>query len=177
MALFDLLTHFRYFGYIFNPLSLYYCFDSSGREVEYVVAEVSNTPWKEMHCYVIPNQQPGDTQFYATHDKEFHVSPFMDLNMEYRWKLGIPNEAMQVEIENWSNKEKVFSANIALKRKAISAFNLNQVLTCYPLMTLKVTSAIHFEALKLWSKGNFLCSTPRQTLVDYYEHHSQTTSF
>lgn len=156
-----LLTHFRYFGYIFNPLSLYYCFDQHDRHVEYVVAEVTNTPWKEMHCYVLPNVQPENTFIRASHKKEFHVSPFMGMNMEYRWKLGIPGKLLNVEIENWEDNDKVFSANIAMQRKAINRSSLGQVLTHYPFMTLKVTSAIHFEALKLWSKGVSYVPHPR----------------
>ena len=156
-----LLTHFRYFGYIFNPLSLYYCFDQNDQKVEYVVAEVTNTPWREMHCYVLPNKQPADSCFRAQHKKEFHVSPFMDLNMEYQWKLGIPGDSLNVEIENWDNSEKIFSANIALQKNAINRSALRQVLASYPLMTLKVTSAIHFEALKLWSKGISYVPHPR----------------
>ena len=156
-----LLTHFRYFGYIFNPLSLYYCFDQHDQNIEYVVAEVTNTPWKEMHCYVLPNDQLGNSYFRANHQKEFHVSPFMDLNMEYRWKLGIPGKSLNVEIENWSDSNKIFSASIALQKQAINVSSLYKTLAHYPLMTLKVTSAIHFEALKLWSKGISYVPHPR----------------
>ncbi len=156
-----LLTHFRYFGYIFNPLSLYYCFDQDDQKVEYIVAEVSNTPWKEMHCYVLRNNDPENSFFRARHKKEFHVSPFMDLNMEYQWKLGIPDDSLCVEIQNRENNTSIFSANIVLQKCPINRSSLNQVLVGYPLMTLKVTSAIHFEAFKLWSKGISYVPHPR----------------
>ena len=106
-----------------------------------------------MHCYVLPNKQPEDSYIQARHKKEFHVSPFMNLDMEYRWKLRVPDDSLKVEIENWKNGSKIFAANIDLQKKAINHSSLSQVLASYPLMTLKVTSAIHFEALKLWSKG------------------------
>ena len=148
-----LLTHFRYFGYVFNPLSLYFCYDESGARVEYVVAEVMNTPWKEQHCYVLANENNKTDSFTSEHQKEFHVSPFMDLDMEYRWKIQIPNNTLRVQIENWQDNNKIFDATIALKKTEISSKSLMNVLLYYPLMTLKVTTAIHFEAFRLWLKG------------------------
>lgn len=148
-----LLTHFRYFGYVFNPLSLYFCFDEQDLKVEHVVAEVMNTPWREQHCYVLSNYQSNLRSFTSSHQKEFHVSPFMDLSMEYRWKIQIPNTSLNVQIENWRDNKKVFDAAIDLQKTEISSTNLSNVLLNFPLMTLKVISAIHFEALKLWMKG------------------------
>ena len=148
-----LLTHFRYFGYVFNPLSLYFCFDEQDSKVEHVVAEVMNTPWREQHCYVLSNYQNNLRSFTSSHQKEFHVSPFMDLSMEYRWKIQIPNTSLNVQIENWQDNKKVFDAAIDLQKTEISSTNLSNVLLNFPLMTLKVISAIHFEALKLWMKG------------------------
>lgn len=148
-----LLTHFRYFGYIFNPLSLYFCYDESDSIVEHVVAEVMNTPWKEQHCYVLSNSQKNTSSFTSAHHKEFHVSPFMNLDMEYRWEVQIPNNNLQVQIENWQKDKKIFDAVINLQKTEFSSKNLKRVLLEFPLMTLKVVSAIHFEALKLWLKG------------------------
>jgi len=148
-----LLTHFRYFGYVFNPLSLYFCYDDLDSTVEYVVAEVMNTPWKERHCYVLSNDHHEMKRLSASHQKEFHVSPFMDLNMEYRWKIQFPDELLNVKIENWQGDKKIFNAVIDLQKSEVNSKNLINVLLNYPLMTLKVISAIHFEALKLWMKG------------------------
>lgn len=158
-----LLTHFRYFGYVFNPLSLYFCYDEDDSNVEYVVAEVSNTPWKEKHCYVLSNKLNEPHRFSTSHQKEFHVSPFMDLNMEYRWNIQIPDKCLNVQIENWKEDRKIFDAVIDLQRTEINPTNLRHVLINFPLMTLKVTSAIHFEALKLWLKG--------VTYVPHPKHH------
>jgi DUF1365 family protein len=147
-----LLTHFRYFSYVFNPLSMYFCYDSSDKTVTHVVAEVMNTPWKEQHCYVLSNKQ-RDQIISASHNKEFHVSPFMNMNMEYRWKIHTPDNHMNINIENWTQDEKVFDASIYLQKKEINSKNLRNVLLNFPLMTLKITAMIHFEALKLWIKG------------------------
>lgn len=157
-----LLTHFRYFGYVFNPLSLYFCYDESDSTVEYVVAEVSNTPWKEQHCYVLANDQSDTNSLSISHPKEFHVSPFMDLNMEYRWNIQFPDKTLHVQIENWQEDKKVFDAVIDLQKAEVSSMNLKNVLLNFPLMTLKVISAIHFEALKLWMKGITYVPHPKQ---------------
>jgi DUF1365 family protein len=147
-----LLTHFRYFGYTFNPLSMYFCYDKAGEKVTHIVAEVMNTPWKEQHCYVLPNTQLE--QVISTHHKkEFHVSPFMSMEMQYHWNIHTPDEHMNINIENWSENKLVFDASMYLKKVELTSSSLRNVLFNFPLMTLKVTAMIHFEALKLWIKG------------------------
>jgi len=138
-----LLTHFRYFGYVFNPLSMYFCYDQSGEQITHIVAEVMNTPWKEQHCYVLSNQQ-RDQIISAKHKKEFHVSPFMHMDMDYHWNIHTPDNHMNIQIENWSQNEKAFDASIYLQRVEINSTNLRKVLINFPLMTLKVTTMIHF---------------------------------
>jgi DUF1365 family protein len=147
-----LLTHFRYFGYVFNPLSMYFCYDASDKHVTHIVAEVMNTPWKEQHCYVLTNNQRDDV-ISASHQKEFHVSPFMNMDMKYHWNIHTPAEHINISIENWAQNDKVFDASIYLQKVEINTTNLRNVLFNFPLMTLKVTAMIHFEALKLWIKG------------------------
>ena len=87
-----LLTHLSYFGYCFNPVSFYYCYDESGTELEAIVAEVSNTPWGERHCYVLPaaaSEQTGPALRFRP-SKEMHVSPFMDMDIDYDWSFSPP---------------------------------------------------------------------------------------
>ncbi len=147
-----LLTHFRYFGYVFNPISLYFCYDASDEHITHVVAEVMNTPWKEQHCYVLQN--PNHAKVIATkNQKEFHVSPFMNMDMEYRWRIHSPDENMNIRLESWAHSNKLFSASMYLKKVEINSLNLRNVLINFPLMTLKVTTMIHYEAFKLWIKG------------------------
>ena len=149
-----LLTHLRYFGIGFNPVSFYFCYDASGQTVETVVAEVNNTPWGEQHCYVLGrslNQNSEHKLLYEI-DKQFHVSPFMDLDIQYRWRLTSPAEKLAVHIENIKQSEKIFDATLALERKPISSASLALMLIQFPLITAKVMLAIYFEALRLWLK-------------------------
>ena len=84
-----LLTQLRYFGYYFSPLNLFFCFGADGKTVQAVVAEVQNTPWLERHCYVLwpGNQEEAEPTGHYRHAKDFHVSPFMAMNLEYRWHV------------------------------------------------------------------------------------------
>jgi DUF1365 family protein len=146
-----LLTHLRYFGHCFNPVSFYYCFDPAGVNVECIVAEVSNTPWGERHCYVLPANaagQPGRWRF----DKEFHVSPFMPMDMQYDWRFSAPGAALAVHMRCERDGVCVFDASLALHRQPITASALAVALWRFPLMTVQVVAAIHWQALKLWWK-------------------------
>ena len=92
-----LLTHFRYFSYCFNPVSFYYCFDPTGEQLEWIVAEVTNTPWGERTCYVIPaevNGRTGLTRYQP--DKKMHVSPYIEMDVSYDWHLTSPADKLSV---------------------------------------------------------------------------------
>jgi DUF1365 family protein len=149
-----LLTHLAYYGWCFNPVSFFYCFDRSGTRVETVVAEVSNTPWLERHCYVIPRgagvPDGGVIRFAAK--KEFHVSPFMGMDQSYEWLFRDPAERLSVHMTNLEAGRRVFDATMTLERREISGPALASALARWPFMTLKVVGAIHWQALKLWAK-------------------------
>jgi DUF1365 family protein len=149
-----LLTHLRYFGFGFNPVSFYFCFDRTGENVETVVAEVNNTPWGERHCYVLDESMNTGNAGKMRYEiaKQFHVSPFMDLAMRYRWRLTRPDEQLLVHIENEKDNRKVFDATMVLHRQEISGISLARVLLRFPLVTAKVVMAIYYEALRLWLK-------------------------
>jgi DUF1365 family protein len=162
-----LLTHLEYFRYRFNPVSFYFCFDDDDRGVETVVAEINNTPWGEQHCYVLPESSnlgsPGQKRFEF--GKEFHISPFMGMDMDYVWHLTEPAEQLGIRMENLQGGIKYFEAAMRLRRKPLSASTLNAVLLKYPFMTLKVIGAIHWQALRLWWKRCPFYAHPK-TAVD-----------
>lgn len=141
-----LLTNLRYFGYGFNPVSFYFCFDAEER-LRAVLAEVNNTPWGEQHCYLVPLAADRPLQ-----KKAFHVSPFMDLEMHYRWAVTAPRERLTIHIENLRDGERLFDAALSLRREPLTGGSLARVMIGFPFMTLKVIGAIYFEALRLWLK-------------------------
>jgi len=153
----------RCFGYYFNPLSLYYCFDASGRDVEAVVAEVTNTPWLERHWYVLweGNRigRPGRLRF--RHPKAFHVSPFMDMDLEYDWRLNRPGQRITVCIDTRRAGRRLFDVTMVLKRRELSRRALTGVLARHPWMTLRVSQAIYWQAARLWWKKCPFFAHPR----------------
>jgi DUF1365 family protein len=153
-----LLTHFRYFGYCFNPVSFYYCFDEKDTRVETIVAEVNNTPWNEQHCYVLGDRQnkgTGRNKRYQF-EKIFHVSPFMQMDIEYNWRFVQPGARLNVHMENHQadsdGNNKVFDATMIMNRKPITGLNLAKILIRFPFMTGKIIAGIYYQALKLWLK-------------------------
>jgi DUF1365 family protein len=156
-----LLTHLCYFGYGFNPVSFYYCFDPAGEKLDCVVAEVNNTPWGEQHCYVLTAAEDlGQRGLHRWQQvKAMHVSPFMPMDMRYEFRLLTPGKMLDVYMkclqpgENHSEGKMVFDAGLQLQRQEITARTLRNALLRFPFMTLRVVIAIHWQALRLWLKG------------------------
>lgn len=149
-----MLAHLRYLGHCFNPVVFYWCFDPDGERVEAVVAEVTNTPWGERHAYVVAGEGKADHVLESRQQKALHVSPFMAMEMQYRWRVATPAERLAVTIENRdADGTLVFDAQLALRRREISRSALTRVLVRHPAMTLRVLGGIYGQALRLRLKG------------------------
>lgn len=158
-----LLTNMRYFGTCFNPVSFYYCYAEDNTTLAAIVTHITNTPWGEDFAYVhdCAASKPidcvsGNPISSANHrfqlDKDFHVSPFMPMDIAYDWRFSEPAEHLSVYMQNHQGGQKMFDATLQLKYKPMTARTLNKLLLQYPLMTAKVVTAIYWQALQLWLK-------------------------
>ena len=142
-----LLAHLRTWGWLFNPIALYYCFDPTGAHVEALVADVTNTPWHEHRTYVVG--APGQHRV----DKALHVSPFFGMDHTYGIDYTPPGDRLTVHLGNETGGRRVFDATLRLRRHPIDHRQLGRVISAYPLMTMQVSAAIYRQALALWRTG------------------------
>jgi DUF1365 family protein len=155
-----LLTNLAYFGYCFNPVSFYYCFNKDGETVAAIVAEVNNTPWGDRDTYVQVCDDSSKRSWRFRPAKKMHVSPFMPMEIDYHWALSRPGDHLSVYMSNTKEGERIFNASMSLQRRPINGASLAGVLLRFPLMTAKIIFAIHWEALRLWIKGVPFISHP-----------------
>ena len=143
-----LLTLPRLLGYTFNPISIFFCYDESGRPLTSVV-QVGNT-FGELKPYVVPIE---GGRFHDRVAKNFYVSPFSDLDLALDFRLDFPGDRLRVLIDDYSGEQKTLVSALAGTRRELTAGNLVFLTLKYPLVTLKIISLIHWEAFRLWLKG------------------------
>ncbi|MFC1843537.1 DUF1365 domain-containing protein [Thermodesulfobacteriota bacterium] len=149
-----MLSHLRYYGHCFNPVSFYYCYDAADTRVEYIVAEITNTPWRERHSYVLGEKlnQGEKKRLRFQFSKKFHVSPFMDMNFCYDWHFKEPEKSLYIHMTNFKEETKFFEVKLNMQRREISGAALAWMLIRFPAMTIKVLSMIYWQAFRLWLK-------------------------
>lgn len=155
-----LLCYPRVLGYVFNPLSVFYFEDTAGRIIA-VLYEVNNT-FGQRHGYLIPLAEPceADAMVRQACEKSFYVSPFIAVTGGYRFRWRRPGARYALSIEQGDADGPLLTATFAARRVPLDDRTILSVFLRHPLVTLKVIGAIHWEALKLWSKGIALHPRP-----------------
>ena len=170
-----LLTHLRYLGYNFNPISLYYCYSREGA-LETILAEVNSTFGESQNYWLSAANQVSspDSRIYRC-PKEMHVSPFMPMELDYRFVLAQPGEQLMAHMNTLAGEHSMFDATLQLQRAPWSAASLRSALLRFPWVTAKVMAAIHWEALRLYLKRVPVFTHPGLRLEDTHEHGSDIT--
>jgi uncharacterized protein len=145
-----LLTHLRYLGYGFKPVSFFYCFDRAGR-LPVVLAEVSNTVGGAHNYWLRPDS--ASRTFRAAATKSLYVSPFMPVDLEYAFAFTRPAGRLVAHMKSVKAGSVCFDATLSLERRPWSASEICRALVRYPAMTATVMAGIHWQALRLWWKG------------------------
>jgi hypothetical protein len=147
-----LLTHLRYFGYNFNPVSFFYCYTQNGK-LSSVLAEVNNT-FAETHNYWLTAERevPAGTSKRYRFAKAFHVSPFLEMRQHYDWTFTAPGNCLTVQCMNFEDESLVFDSTLKLERRDWTARELHRAVARFPFLTLKVIAAIHWQGLRLLLK-------------------------
>jgi uncharacterized protein len=167
-----LLTHLRYLGHCFNPVSFYYCYDRAGEQVTAVIAHVTNTPWGERHAYVMAVHERSDhgstAVLHGRFAKALHVSPLMGMQHTYDWRLSEPGERLSVHIESTHDVDgaRAFDATLSLRRREITAGELRRALVRYPALTMRLSTRIYAHALRLRMRGASYHSHPGKRARD-----------
>lgn len=145
------LTHLRYFGYVQNPVSIYYGYREDGETLDWILAEITNTPWGERHAYLLPVER-AERKGRALHfgfDKAFHVSPFLPMDRRYHWVFTPPGEDLHIHMDVFAGETREFDATLTLERRPLRGNTLASCLAAYPFITVKLAAAIYWQALKL----------------------------
>ncbi|MBU3664612.1 MAG: DUF1365 domain-containing protein [Chthoniobacterales bacterium] len=140
----------RMFGYVFNPVTLYFCFNADGTP-ETCVVEVGNT-FRELKPYLVPRSAEGKCDFEVRVPKEYYVSPFSPVDLEFHFRLHLPDERLRIFIDDYDAEGKVLVSTLTGKRRELTFGNLAKFTAKFPFITLKVITLIHWQAFRLWLK-------------------------
>jgi DUF1365 family protein len=148
-----LLCYPRLLGYTFNPLSVYFCHRADGA-LALMIYEVRNT-FGEIHHYILPVQggEISEAGIRQVQDKQFYVSPFVEMAMRYHFRISPPSETVKLRILQTDREGPLLAATFSGHRRALTTSALLHAFVVLPLVTLKIVAAIHWEALRLWLKG------------------------
>ena len=143
----SVLSQLRTWGWLFNPITTYYCYDATGTAVTSIVVEVTNTPWHERTAYVLDGT--------GTHRvaKGMHVSPFLPMGLTHRFSLGTPGDRLTLAVDDFDGDDLVFAASMTLTRRPAGRAAQGRLLWRFPLMTVRVSLGIYRQALALKRKG------------------------
>lgn len=156
-----ILTHPRYLGFAFNPVTFYFCSDTQ-QQLRFIVAEINNTPWNERYAYVLQIDDTTDTQHLIfDFDKQFHVSPFMPMNIHNRWRFTFNQQALVVNMLLTQDDTKQFDVTMKLHAAPLTKPAMRWLPIKFPLQTVAVVFRIYWQALRLWIKKNPLIGHPQ----------------
>ena len=151
-----LFTHPRYMGFGFNSVNFYLCYE--GENIVYILSEINNTPWKQKHVYFhdinhsINHPTIKPTEYEFKFQKEFHISPFVDMAIDYLWKFTINQESLQVSMQLNQNEKLLMNVNLNTNLTLIHNNNLMKWTVKKPFQALKMFAGIYWQAFKLWTK-------------------------
>jgi uncharacterized protein len=155
-----ILTHPRYLGFIFNPVTFYFCYEQ--QQLKFIVAEINNTPWNERYAYVLKVNQQQNQPWRFDFDKQFHISPFMPMDIQYHWRFQLEQDAININMVLLREGERQFDATLQADFQPMTARSMRWLPIRYPLQTLRVVMRIYWQALRLWGKHTPSFSHPDQ---------------
>lgn len=146
-----LVSNLRYLGYVFNPASFYLCRDAAGT-LQVVIVEVHNTPHLERHLYTLRPRELGG-RFVASMDKDFYVSPFIDMEGRYTVHVADEPSRLRIAINERQGDQPLLATSLVLTRRRLTNRSLLRTLLRHPLVTHKTIALIYLHAWRLWRRG------------------------